>query len=69
MLKAPRRKRKGKIEIFIKEKKAGKRKPRNYWRAKRPIGKKRKISKKIYPFKLIQDQYGHILGYKSVKRK
>jgi len=66
--KAKRRKRKGKIEVLVREKKSRHRKARTYWRKKRPKGKKRKLGKKV-TMRLVQDEYGRILGFKPVRRK
>ncbi len=42
-------------------------KVKGYSRKKRPIGKKRIQSKQ--KFVMVQDEYGHGLGYQSIKKK
>jgi len=64
---SPRRKRKGKIEVLVKETKHRYRKPRTYWRIKRPRSNKRIITKQLVTYHIIRDPVGRIMGYKRKK--
>ena len=66
--KAPRRKRKGRTEVLVREKKHRFRKARTYWRPVRPRSSKRIKGKKV-TMQLMLDPAGRIMGFKPVKKK